>query len=501
MKVQIVHLDEHDDRNSILDRIGWVQAPRLVLVWPAKGTPVREHLDLALIQRKAEARGCALGLVTHDPDIRQAAKVLSIPLFESPEVMPERIWRRRPRRSAAPERSASALRSRPDLAPPPRTASHSLSPPGRAIRIILFAVALLSLLTALIVALPTADVILDPVRQTQSMELRVPLAPGPMTSQGLPALWRATRVSGEERIPTTGEVASPAASAQGVVVFTNLGGEPVTVPAGTGLRAANAEGVRFETTQPIRLAGEPGSQASVAIRASPAGTSGNLAAGEVTLIEGPLGLTLSAENPEPTTGGTETERASVSPSDLRNAENRLLARLEAEARARLVSDLSPGEVLFPSSIRLAQTYRREFDHAAGDPADTLGFTADVQFEALVYATSDLVTLGLQALEGDQPGDVTVPGSLHVEAVDEAITTDADPTSLLVRARRETVPPLDRSTWARRLAGQTPEAARQWLASRMDLAHPASIRISPEFFPVLPWLPIRIEVLWTWEATS
>ena len=61
MKVQILRLDAEDDLASIQDRLAWIQAGRVILVWPGEGVRLPRRLDLLLLQRQAERRGARAG--------------------------------------------------------------------------------------------------------------------------------------------------------------------------------------------------------------------------------------------------------------------------------------------------------------------------------------------------------------------------------------------------------------------------------------------------------
>ena len=52
MKTQVIHLESYDDRHSILDRLNWGQADRIIMIWPLRGTPLDHKLDLKLIHRR-----------------------------------------------------------------------------------------------------------------------------------------------------------------------------------------------------------------------------------------------------------------------------------------------------------------------------------------------------------------------------------------------------------------------------------------------------------------
>jgi hypothetical protein len=502
VKVQILSLDAHDDRNSVLDRLGWVQATRVVLVWPSEGSPLRSHLDLLLVHRRARSRRVQLGLVTHDPAMREAARALKIPVFASAESFPERQWRRRrlpPLPSLRRSPTTASLRDlRPSPAPAaaPRTAA-------RLGRVVVFCLALAAIGAALFAALPSAEVVLDPLLTEQSATLEVLIsAEGQVTAGGtfVPAAWRNTRATGQLRVPTSGSARVPAAFAVGNVTFTNLTTDTVDLPWGTGLRSAGADGVRFVTTEAARLPAEPGATVEVTIAAVAPGSSGNVPAGEITAVEGGLGLQVAAANAEPTTGGSQAARAAVSASDLRTAYEALLADLRSQAAFALRSELLPGEALAEDSLRVTEEYQRTYDAQPGDAADTLALTLDLQMAGLVYREEALQEAALASL--DQPGDCleAVPGSTSVHVIDGPITDRRGRTTVSLEARRQMAAPFDPVEVAAHIAGRPVESASEWLAETYDLRRPATIHMRPRFLPWLPLLPFRITVHADWETT-
>ena len=63
MKVQIVYLSAADDVDSTRDMLAWVQAPRVLLVWPDKGRVLCERLELVKISRYAKRRNIQIGVL------------------------------------------------------------------------------------------------------------------------------------------------------------------------------------------------------------------------------------------------------------------------------------------------------------------------------------------------------------------------------------------------------------------------------------------------------
>ena len=83
MKIQIVHLETHDDVISTRDKMGWGQTNRIILIWPAKGAILDRPLDLVLLQRHSQSLGAQLSLVTRDEEVCFNAEQLGIPTFPS----------------------------------------------------------------------------------------------------------------------------------------------------------------------------------------------------------------------------------------------------------------------------------------------------------------------------------------------------------------------------------------------------------------------------------
>jgi len=499
VKVQILTLETHDDRNTVLDRLGWVQANRVVLVCPVDGSPLRTRLDLALVQRRARNRAVQVGLVTHDPLLREAARSLNIPVFDSAEEMPERDWRRRG--SAAPQtlRRAPAPASLRDLRPAPRLSPWP-SPAARLWRIVAFSVALFALATALVATLPAAQVTLDPLVVVQSRQLEILIsAEGPPGELTVPAEWRSVRVTGSLRLPTSGTARVPDGLARGRVTFTNLTAQAVDLPAGTGVRTLGERSARFVTTDDARLPAEVGALLEIPIAADAPGSSGNVPALAIAAVEGSLGLQVAVSNSEPTSGGSETTRAAVAAADLQRTFRDLQAELELQAAQALTAELEPGRSLARQSLRVAQEYQRAYDAAPGDAADTLALTLDLQMTGLVYEQAAVEASALAALEQEMPGTATVPGSFSLDMDNGPITDRSGRTTIQVTARRRAAATIDSSEAAAHIAGRSMDDAAAWLSANYRLRRPASISVQPSFLHRLPLLTYRISVRPSWES--
>lgn len=502
MKVQIIYLDASDDQVSARDKLGWVQAPRALLVWPRRGSVLVSRLDLKLILRAARHKGTALGLVTHDPVVRDQAADLGIPIFDSIDDLPEERWHvarngkpRRPPAHAAPG-DLDALRQ----AVLAQSQGHSNE--AGFWRWPVFLAAIAAVLALLVLMAPSADVVLTPKTERQSLDLSLILdanggAGG--TEDRLPARRLETSLSAELRTPTTGFALAPSGLAQGTVEFTNLTGETITIPAGTGVRPSGEDSpVRFVTLETLTLDAEEGAQASVAVQAVAPGPSGNLPSGALDAVEGSIGLVVSATNSEPTTGGRSGPQPGVSARDAQDLELEVRRMLLSQAEHNLGDELQNDEVIAPASIAINQVLEKVFDHEIGEPAESLQLRLRATVGGLAYSRSDLVELAGQNLDAAlRPGMQAVPGSLGYEELVPAGDAGSRPGSVQVRVWREVYNPLDTALASRLVRGLDQPSAIVVLARQFELGALPRIRIYPAWWPRMPFLELRIGVHSPW----
>ena len=502
MKVQIIYLDPHEDYVSALDKLSWAKAPRILLVWPRRGRVLTRRLDLILLQRNAIQRSAQIGLVTHDPEVMAHAKDLAIPVFDSLDYIPEDGWIRRARKQPKVERRRGPPPA--DLLTPPGTATTSQSNIlNRIIHLSLTALALGVLLLLAAVIVPSAEITLTPMTHTQELELILSMEPSIeiLENHGsIPARWEDINVEGSLRLPTTGSIAVPADYATGTVIFTNLTPDPITLPSNTGLRASTSDDLRYVTTEQVSLPGEEDAQTSAGVQAVSPGQAGNLPAGKIDTVEGPLGLLIVVTNPDPMTGGSDEIRAAVSHADRNMLMKNLKNQLIEQATTELSGVLNPDEALVQDSARVTQILDQHYDRQVGDPADSLELNLILEIAGLVYQPADIESAAGMALEVELPSStLPVPGTLYVETLSDPEVKNGDSGSLTIIASQETYEKIDFIYLQDRVRARPPEEAASIIASLVDLSNQPQIRIIPQWFPRLPWLGMRITFRHQWQV--
>lgn len=502
MKLQLINLDPEDDHVSAREKLSWVRRSRAVLVWPRRGRVLTRRLDLVLLLRQARRQKVDLGLITYDPVVLQTAGQLGIPCFESPDLLPEAGWGDGTHPVEPTRRRRIPVDELQRLADQIPSASPTLLRPSALLRRLVAGLAGLCVLVVAGSVLPSAEITLAPRSEPQALAIDfivdTELA-GPALDRRLPAREVLVQLEGERRIPASGSARLPSTSAQGQAVVTNLTDMEITLPAGTGLRAS-ATGLRFVTTESLSLPAEVGAEAEVAIQAADPGAQGNLPAGAIDAVEGPIGFQVRATNPEPTQGGGQSLSTAVAPADRLELRTDLMAELQASALPEIAAGLAPGLTLVPESVQVSQILEERFDFEVGQATTSLGLFLQLEFSALTVEAAQVDSAAAQLLQAELGEDqLVIPGSLIMrrDPGRDARLPSGEYT-LAYLAERQVADGIDFDSVRRTAAGAPAASAPELLAERFELDRPPSIRLRPAWLPWLPWLDIRLAVRWIWE---
>jgi hypothetical protein len=494
MKTQIITLESHDDLISVRDRLSWAKTPRILLVWPRYEKVTLRQVDLKVLQRHALSLGAQLGLVTRARRVRAAAEALGIPVFVSTGQAQRLAWpkprrRRWPRR--APRQDLREKREQVQVG----EAAWRATP---VVRVGSFAAGVLSVLILVAVFIPRAQVTLQPQAKVQSVLLPVSASPSVESvfiTGNIPARELRTVVEGEQTITVTGEGIIPQSKARGVALFRNLTQQAVTIPAGTVVRSADLERIRFVTTRDGIIQAGVGEMLELPIEAVEGGLAGNLEAEAVNTVEGRLGLLLSVTNPEPLKGGRELASVQASEADRRRAKNLLMKKLEMDGREALSDETDSGDMLFEDTFAVSQILSEEYDPPAGAVGSTLTLTMQVEYSVLYTSASDLNELAALALNASLPsGFSATSDGITVKPVTEPLRGANDSTHWTMRAERKIVQQINGGQVAQMIQGVGSRKAQTQLEKSFPLASSPQISLSPSWWPWVPIVPFRISVL-------
>jgi hypothetical protein len=505
MKTQIIQLETHDDLVSVRDKMGWGQASRIVLVWPSQPDFLSRRVDLLLLQRHSRVLGAQLALVTSGQEVKAHAHELGIPVFKTLRKAQSQNWRVRRRSMKRIERQS----------PPPdpqaiRDHLHSLrnawykSPAARGSY---YALTLLVLLVLSGSLLPRATITLVPVQQEQQMALTLSAGPSfssPSRTGELPVRVRQVVVERRAAAAATGKIMIPSRAAEGSVRFTNLTEKRLSIPEGTvvsTLSSDPAKAVRYRTLRSAAAAAGAGQTISVPVIALNPGTAGNLRANQVVVIEGPLGLSAAVNNPNPLRGGTSLPAQTPSEADYKYLYSLAMTALQEDALEEALLGMPAGSFAIAETLVLDEVIEEVYTPPAPQegeeawPSPELELTLIAEFSVWVVTGEDVIQAAALALDANLPQGYTSSGpAAAVANQSEPASADGMTYRWQVRARRSILAGIDSSLATNLVRSRPPEQAADLLFRAFPLKNQPEIEITPDWWPWLPVVPARIELV-------
>jgi len=493
MKTQIITLESHDDLISVRDRLTWAKTPRILLVWPKFEDVSLRFLDLKVLQRHADTLGAQLGLVTRRASVRRDAEALHIPVFRSAHAAQREAWPKRPaktrRPTRAPRRDLRGLRE----SVYPKEPAWRTSLAGR---VLTFTLGVLAVLVLVGLFVPRAAVTIYPKIQVQSISIPVS-ASEKVSSVSLAGAVPAHRLSvvlDEQRsLIISSMLAVPRSKARGIAQFKNLSQGPVDIPAGSVLLTSGARTVRFVTLRDTRLPAGVGQVVEAPIEALAAGAQGNVDAGLITAVEGPLGLSLAVINSEPTEGGIDSMMTGPTQADRDRLRKAVADDLRQSAEAQMRRRLTDGDILLVDTFDVSRVLEEVYSPEAGQPGNRLTLSMAVEFSARYVLQADLNQLASGALAASLPDAYTVSEQPVFTPVADPVTDSDGVTHFELEVTRPLFHRIGFAEILARTQGQKPEIAADLLSRDLPLRQPANIRLTPTWWPWMPLIPFNIAV--------
>jgi hypothetical protein len=249
--------------------------------------------------------------------------------------------------------------------------------------------------------------------------------------------------------------------------------------------------MRFETTAEVNV--PPFGQAEAPIKALEEGPRGNVAAYQINLVEGVAGLAVRVTNPSAITGAESEVVAAVSEADRERAWELAAQQILAEAYNGLQAYLEPGEFLPHQALVIQAVPKQAFTHLVGEKADVLGLNL-----RLLVTGQAVKVLDAQAVAYRQLATQLPEGYRLIDArfeYGEAAEEDVGPGlfTFYVTTEGYGVAQIDAHALIEDITGSPIEEAEATLTQSLPLARPPEITLTPEWFPYMPFLPLRIEV--------
>ncbi|MBK8025692.1 MAG: hypothetical protein IPK19_30945 [Chloroflexi bacterium] len=512
-KPEFVQLEPNEDAASVRDRLTFLRGQRVLLIWPEQGTALTRKLDLVLVQREAMRLAIKMALVTHDDQVIRNARELNISTFETIGGSEKQKWRRgrakvftnrfhKPKDEPEPDELievASRVRAEP-LSP----AQRRIKMLSRLALVILF---ILAVGGAAYAAIPSATVTIVPLQQTLEVEAGVRAVPDSelmrvdVETGVIPALVVRAQVEERATIATSGVQQLGVARATGAVVFINKTGNAAAIPAGAFVSTGAGAPILFRTMVEAEVPAGQGLQIEVPIEAveEAAGDIGNVEAGMINTVVGPLADQVEVRNVSPTFGGERRVTNAVSSED----RDRLIAILRQQIQDRAFDEMQPRleESQFLISETIGIVEERDdwmtFSHSVGDSTDEITLTMRAVVQATAVDEDLAQQVAFARLAAQIPRSYIVrPDSMSYE---RRAVTGIDPdggVTFTVYASGQATANLDIGALQQSLATRSSADAVVYLQNTIELAAGTvpQIELFPDWLPHLPLLPARIRLL-------
>ncbi|HOT90824.1 MAG TPA: baseplate J/gp47 family protein [Anaerolineae bacterium] len=500
--MEIIRITPADDRYTVRAALLHTPEPRVLLVLPWDIEKGWSHpLDYEVLSRAAQERGLEVAWVIDDIGRRPLARAAGFPLFESEEAAQAHLARkgtfpplRVPRRPTRPRRPWWA--EEPQRPKPLRQKRQPLW--MMALEAGVASVVLLTLLFTALLLVPSAHIVLTPQSMTFSRVVPVSVDPE-LNEVDLQRGLIPSRRIGDEfeayvEVGTSGRGFSLSGRAVGQVLFTNLLGQDYRVPAGTVVRTtAGSYPVRFATTQEVIIPAF--GQVMAPIEALEEGPSGNVDPYQINLIEGVVGFAARVTNPDATQGAQSTAVATVAEADRERAWNLAVQKIMAEAYNGLQDPayLQPGEFLPHQDLVIQATPKQAYTHMVGEQTPVLGLSLRLLVTGQAVNVAHVQAIAYRQLAAQLPEGYRVQDARFEYG--EAAEEDVGPGlfTFYVTTHGLAAPNINTDEVISLTKGQPVKEATTLLMKAFPLAQAPQITVKPDWFPYIPFLPIRTTV--------
>ena len=487
MKTYLIQLQKFDTITSTIEKMSWAKTRRVLLIWPKRGNPIISIPDVELLKRETISKGLELALVCTNGEIQEFAAANGISVFQSVTQAEREIWNK-PTFQISPKQSSKVLIPRKQRKEKSKGAFNDIL---KFISILLAGSAVIALVLFFI---PHATITVHPLLTTKEIIIDVWASPEVSSvniNGSLPAQMQTINLTRTATGQSSGSAGLPSAFAVGEIVFTNISTQAVTIPIGTVLITNDENQTKFVTLTDAVL--EPGTKSdAVEIKAIVAGTTGNVTAGSITLIEGQLAGLLDVSNEAPTTGGEDVEAPSPTEEDYAALREQMLVALRQEA----LSLYPQGDIELIAATLDEGTVTSEIRSVdPGTAADTFSLTINVEFKGLTYARADLNQLVNGAMEASLGAGTMVYGQ-GVDFEDSSqVTGDiAGGANWSITASAQTGPEIDDNSLLTAISGKTTSEAMVLIENLIPSREATAIKTFPGFWKRMPWLNLNTRIV-------
>jgi hypothetical protein len=213
------------------------------------------------------------------------------------------------------------------------------------------------------------------------------------------------------------------------------------------------------------------------------------------MIEGWMDPGVIVTNPYPTSGGSEIDVPAPTAQDLQTLRARLEQKIIQGASTELDSLVPEGDTLIPASISVVDNLLETPAPSIGEPGNLLELTVRLRLRAEVVPGEPVRSLAAPILDANLPeGYIPISNSLALTRQSEPILESDGCFHWSISASRKLQAEIQEIQAADRIKGSTIKSAQKILSASMPLAAPAQITIIPRWWPWLPLLTMRMQLV-------
>lgn len=327
--------------------------------------------------------------------------------------------------------------------------------------------------------LPKASIViyLSPKKLEETIEIKVdPSANSADISERiLPAEKIETAVSGDKTKSSTG-VKTVGEKAKGEVTLYRVGSS-LTLKEGTLVNGPS--NLNFTLEDEVEIASGSASSPSTTkaqVLAEDIGSDYNLAAETSFTIEGYSASDIEAKNEGAFSGGSSKEINIVSEEDITNLEEDLRTELLDRAKENLEEKVSADSVFIDESIE-AQVSSRDFSKKAGDEAESIKLSMDIDTVAYTVSKEKMAELAKNVLEDKIPDKFV----LRKEQIDVEFSLKESAEEVFIfdsRVVANLLPEVDPEEIANQVRGKYPQVAQEYMKRQIPGFARAKVTITP-----------------------
>lgn len=490
MKTDTIALYSYDNIDSILDKLQQVSsAPgasfRFALLWPKRGRVIYEPLDFARIRNWAVTHSYQVAIVTENELPSAMASEQSLPVFATQTEAIEASW-------SFPESPSDSIissqrkqnlvdleRQREQVQP---AKAHSGA------RIVLFALALLSVITVLFLILPHAEIKISLPEEQKQIEIRLWTNENlrtVMANGGIPSKQDLITLSMSAIVPATGTVQSEPALATGMITINNTCDRGQIIDKGTRVYAGETE---FSILNELNLAAH--AEIETNIEAVVPGADSNLPEDSISQIEYPFDICMVVKHSSPTTGGDDGLRTGPSAQDYQTALTEISEHTEEKAIEALHNRYGELRMILGDSIQVEQITDEQIIPEFGYFGETLTVRQNLTVSVKTVSCHDINTIVRSYIEAQSGQPVNIDTDYSYKVISPP-QDDNGTTYWTVSADWSENSNVDEQEIQELTSGKSLRAARQLIMDVYATDGEPQIEIWPGWLKHMPVAPSNI----------